>query len=389
MKKRILTIFLILTLVSFVFAKEYDAIYGNFRINMNDTAGTYCLYVMDPISENFVPVLNPLNNSSKNKLYLKSGNRVYPLSKQDGVSATHEFYQTGASISYVVKNVAVVKVMFNFVNSKTGNLEDADLAIVDILVQNNAKVSKNVAVKAVFDTVLGESYIHHFSTSKIDGISTEAVFNSMESDKWIKSANDNISLKFLFDGQTISSPSNVSLANINLLSTDNWENKMVPGRGFSSLFSINNSAVSVTWKQYRLMPESKCNIRFYISSGSVGEEAADTQCPFFTSEMAQKNYLAYKEAENFINVEAVEYAVLTSHDANKDPVSAYKEDKEKMEENAALNQTNIPKEKLNQEYIDSLLRQIEEVQNHPDKYSQERINQLNLELDTILRILGQ
>lgn len=380
MKKKFLVVSFMLFLATSVFSKDFDAIYGNFKIVLNDSAGTYCLYVNDPRSEKFVPVLNQLNNSSKNKFYLKVGNTVYPLSKQDGVSSSHEFTQSGATLTYSVKNIADVKVFFTFVNSLTGKVEDADIVIVDILVTNISRVSKNVSVKAVFDTILGETYASHFSTEKIAGINTEAVFNSMEADKWIKSCNDNLSVKFLLDGPTISPTSNVSLANISFVSTDIWEPNLVPGRGFSSLFSIDNSAVAVSWRQYRLTPSAKCNVRFYITTGVLGDESPDTTCRFFTANLASENLASFKEAEKFINVEAVEYAILTSNDNKVEPVSSYKDNPE---------YANIPSEKLNQEYIDDLLHQIEEIQNNPDKYSQERITQLNLELDTILRMLGQ
>ncbi|MCR5699582.1 MAG: hypothetical protein K6G52_08065 [Treponemataceae bacterium] len=385
-KKSICLLFALVLTFS-AFAKDFDAVYGIYQIKINDNAGSFCLFVEDPRSEKFVPVLNPLGNFSRNKFYLKAGNRVYPLSKIDGVPFTYEIFQTYATMTYSVKGVADVKFIFTFVNSRTGQPENADMAIVDALITNKGRVTKNYTLKAVFDTLLGETYVSHFSTEKLKLLNTEAVFSSMVADHWIKSANENISLKFLFNGPSISNPTNVSVANVNLLSTDNWEPNLVPGRGYNSLFSINNSAISATWPTYKLVPDAKCNVRFYISTAVLGSETPDTTSPFFTTGMAEKNLNEYKESEKFINAEFEEYAKLTSNDAAVEPVSAYKDAKNAAEVEENLPQ--IPPEKVNQEYINELLAQIEEVQKNPDKYSQEKVLQLNTELDAVLKMLGQ
>ncbi|MDY6030943.1 MAG: hypothetical protein SPI86_04160 [Treponemataceae bacterium] len=384
--KKSICLLLTLVLTFSVFAKDFDAVYGIYQIKINDNAGSFCLFVEDPRSEKFVPVLNPLGNFSRNKFYLKAGNRFYPLSKIDGVPFTYEINQTCTTMTYSVKGVADVKFIFTFVNSRTGQAENADMAIVDALITNKGRVTKNYTLKAVFDTMLGESYISHFATDKLKALNTEAVFTSMVADHWIKSANDNISLKFLFNGPSISNPTNVSVANINLLSTDNWEPKLVPGRGYNSLFSINNSAISATWPSYKLVPEAKCNVRFYITTAVLGDETPDAKSPFFTTGMAEKNLKDYKDKEKFINAEIEEYAILSSNDSPVEPVSAYKNDKNVPDSD------NLPKiapEKVNQEYINELLAKIEEVQKNPDQYTQDKVLQLNTELDAVLKMLGQ
>ena len=102
--------------------------------------------------------------------------------------------------------------------------------------------------------------------------------------------------------------------------------------------------------------------------------------------MAEKNLKDYKDEEKFINAEIEEYAILSSNDSNVEPVSAYKNGKN------GTDSDNLPKiapEKVNQEYINELLAKIEEVQKNPDQYTQDKVLQLNTELDAVLKMLGQ
>ena len=98
----------------------------------------------------------------------------------------------------------------------------------------------------------------------MNSLNSEAIFNSMTVDKWIKSSDGKNSIKFLLDGETITTPLSVVVANRDILTVDSWEPRIVPGRGFNSLFSLNNSAVGITWNSYKVNPEKLFGIRFYL-----------------------------------------------------------------------------------------------------------------------------
>lgn len=415
--KKLISFFVTIFILVSVFASDKDGVFGIYRLVLHEKSGTFSLYQIDPSNEKYVAVLNPLDNSSGTILYLKSGSKIYPLSKQAGVAVTQEMTETNASITYTVKNVASVVLNFTFCSSQTGIFEEtSDIAIVDIIVNNIGKKTKIVSLKGVFDTCLGETIAQHFSTKTLPIINSEAVFNSMYADKWLQTSNGKNKVRFLLDGETITRPVSVVVANKDILATDVWEPKLIPGRGFNSLFSLNNSAIGITWNSYKLAPEKLCGVRFYISASSTEEDCADATSEFFTSGKAVKSASFLADSDKLVAEEVIQYVVLSTQD--KDDESNFKsvdestadkketEEKEKTE--SEVKETNsvevapvaespkteemkieITPEKLDQSYIESLINQIDELEKNSDEYDIEKIQRLNAELDAILEHLKQ
>lgn len=436
--KKIPLFFLVISICSFAMAKDLDGVFGMFRVELHDKAGTFTLSVLDSNSDKFKPILNPLDNSSGTLLYLKAGSKVYPLSKLGGVPVIQNMTESSATITYNIKNIAEVNLIFSFVSSETGTFtETADLVVVDVLVKNISKKTRVYSLRGVFDTFLGENSSVHFSTNTMKALNSEALFNSMYNDKWIKSSDGNNSIKFLLDGDTITRPASVVVANRDVLSVDSWEPKIVPGRGFNSLFSLNNSAVGITWSSYKIAPQKLFGIRFYISGATNLEEPADTNSFFFTSGKALQSASFVHESDKLVAEEVIEYVVLSTKDEDENdtseeiiveeepidttnessddvseelptdeeiPVEEFIED-ENLEEfpledevelddaeevaDGNLPYVEITPEKLNLEYVEELIKEIEELEQNPEMYDAGRILYLHTELDAILKILEE
>lgn len=430
-KKSIFVTLLFFCLVSFVVAKDYDGVFGIYRMELHEKSGTFTLSMLNEVGNKFIPVFNPMDNSSGTLLYLKSGSRVYPLSKLGGVPVVQSMTSSNATISYNIKNVAEVNFVFSFVSSETGMFsEDADLVIVDVLVKNITRKTNVYSLRGVFDTLFGENTTSHFSTNNLKLINSEILFNSMYSDKWIKSSDGINSIKFLLDGETITHPSSVIVANRDILKVDTWEPRVVPGRGFNSLFSINNSAIGITWGNYKLAPGKTFGVRFYISGATDSLEPRDVTSKFFTSGKALQNAAFVAESDKLKAEDAVEYVVLSTDensedsksDSDEDVVSvsegsestedeALNDDSEYLEEDyyeeilddsnvndyeeeVSYDEGNLPyveitPEKLNLEYVSQLIEEIEELEKNPELYDAGRILYLHTELDAILEKLEQ
>ena len=448
-KKLFLGVFICFIICSFSFSKDFDGVFGMYRLELHENAGTFTLSMLDSDSEKFIPVFNPLDNSSGTLLYLKSGSKVYPLSKLGGVPIIHNMTENSATITYNIKGVAEVNFIFSFVYSATGFFtENSDLVIIDVLVKNLSKKSKILSLRGVFDTYLGENSPIHFTTKTLNLLNSEAYFNSMSIDKWIKSSDGKNSIKFLLEGETITTPEAVMVANRDILSVDSWEPRIVPGRGFNSLFSLNNSAVGITWNAYKVAPEKLFGVRFYISGASDSKEPVDTSCSFFTSGKALQTASFVYDSDKLKAEEVIEYVVLSTNtdvekddnkDDNKDnenvsetieivPVSegsesgdddtldsdenefveetSIIEDSEVVEDEVTSEETdvldeyteepeqNLPyveitPEKLNLEYVEELIKEIEALEQNPELYDASRILYLHTELDAILEILEQ
>ena len=432
-KKYFFILLVILFVSSFAFAKDFDGVFGIYRMELHEKSGTFTLSMLDNEGEKYIPVFNSLDNSSGTLFYLKSGSKVYPLSKLGGVPVIQNMNDNTATITYNIKNEAEVNLIFSFCSSESGTFtEYSDLVVVDVLVKNISKKTKIFSLRGVFDTLFGENTQNHFTTKNINSLNTEAVFNSMYSDKWIKSSDGKNSIKFLLDGETITRPSSVVVANRDILKVDSWDPKVVPGRGFNSLFSLNNSAVGITWNSYKIAPEKLFGIRFYLSGASSSNEPADTNSVFFASGKALQSASFVYDSDKLVSEEVVEYVVLKNDDKVTEEKSA-SESKDNLEseqidevvyvsegsestedefieddfieneiddssfsdlEDYSLEEDNLPyvditPEKLNLEYVSKLIKEIEELEKNPQLYDASRILYLHTELDAILERLEQ
>ncbi|MBQ1982993.1 MAG: hypothetical protein II232_00005, partial [Spirochaetaceae bacterium] len=238
-----------------------------------------------------------------------------------------------AVITYNIKNVAEVNYIFSFVSSETGMFtEDSDLVVVDILVKNISKKTNVYSLRGVFDTIFGENTISHFSTSNMNSINSEVLFNTMYVDRWIKSSDGINSIKFLLDGETITHPSSVVVANRDILKVDSWLPKIVPGRGFNSLFLINDSAVGVTWGNYKVASGQTFGVRFYISGATGTVEPSDVTSNFFTSGKALQSASFVAESDKLIAEEVIEYVVVSTEDEAENDKKDKSKNKGKNEE---------------------------------------------------------
>ena len=432
-KKYFFILLVILFVSSFAFAKDFDGVFGIYRMELHEKSGTFILSMLDNEGEKYIPVFNSLDNSSGTLFYLKSGSKVYPLSKLGGVPVIQNMNDNTATITYNIKNEAEVNLIFSFCSSESGTFtEYSDLVVVDVLVKNISKKTKIFSLRGVFDTLFGENTQNHFTTKNINSLNTEAVFNSMYSDKWIKSSDGKNSIKFLLDGETITRPSSVVVANRDILKVDSWDPKVVPGRGFNSLLSLNNSAVGITWNSYKIAPEKLFGIRFYLSGASSSNEPADTNSVFFASGKALQSASFVYDSDKLVCEEVVEYVVLKNDDKVTEEKSA-SESKDNLEseqidevvyvsegsestedefieddfieneiddssfsdlEDYSLEEDNLPyvditPEKLNLEYVSKLIKEIEELEKNPQLYDASRILYLHTELDAILERLEQ
>ena len=371
-KKSIFVTLLFFCLVSFGIAKDYEGVFGIYRMELHEKSGTFTLSMLNETGNKYIPIFNPLDNSSGTLLYLKAGSRVYPLSKLGGVPVIQNMTSNNAVITYNIKNVAEVNYIFSFVSSETGMFtEDSDLVVVDILVKNISKKTNVYSLRGVFDTIFGENTISHFSTSNMNSINSEVLFNSMYVDRWIKSSDGINSIKFLLDGETITHPSSVVVANRDILKVDSWLPKIVPGRGFNSLFLINDSAVGVTWGNYKVASGQTFGVRFYISGATGAVEPSDVTSNFFTSGKALQSASFVAESDKLIAEEVIEYVVVSTEDeAENDKKDKSKKKGKNEEEQEEIVSVSEGAEKVedNEEIVEDIQEDIvEEVEDEVEE----------------------
>lgn len=395
--RRLILSLLCLFFTCLLCAVDVEGVFGIYRVVLHDKSGTFSIYMENAKNSKYVPVLNSLDSSSGTRFYLKAGSFVHVLSKSAGIPVSQYLTDTGFRVEYTVKNLALVALTFTFVSSDDGKLgEFSDVIIADIFVTNTSGKTDSFALKAVFDTVLGESVAKHFSTNSFPVINEEMSFSSMYVDKWIRTSDGNNSMQFLLDGDTITRPLSVTLANRDILLTDVWTPTLIPGRGFNSLFSFNNSALCIHWNSYRIAPKLQSAVRFYITAASNEQNPANTSSSFFTggkaAEISAEIMVVQEQAVEEIIEPPVVYDVTGTAPVNdkgslENPKKTPVDDTSIQDENPYVYDEPIKEEQLDPAYIEALLAKIESLEAESTEIDREEILRLNAELDAILEYL--
>ncbi len=353
---KFIAVFILLFSLSLVFSEDTVIETKNMRLTLDPDNGTFCVYRRNKLSGDFLPLLDDGSYTSATGFYLKSGKNIRKLEKGLGVNAYAYPIDNGAVLSFNVGDEAFVAIQFLVLSSVSA---DNDSIRVDITVQNTGSESEKFAVKALFDTNLGESTKIHFSTKMTNRINAECGFESMENEKWIRSTDGIQSIQFLLDGEYLSSPQFVSMANKDYLTSGTWLPKVSPGRKFDSILSYNNSALCVFWNEVQLPALAKSSFAFYITTGAGGSVPPDLQS--ITEESLALVQTVVKRAENsFTDENGISYEL--------GPVTA---------------------EQLNPEYLNNLLTRIQLVESGASSVTLAEVQMLNLELDAILRKMGR
>lgn len=372
--KRILVVIIVLFFCIYsIFALDYEQVFGIYKIILHEKPGTFSL-LMNRGDYKYIPIISSLDSSSSTKFYVKIDNKVYVLSKKTGIPVSQQLLPNGMQLIYTVKDKALITLDITFANSTDGQLsENSDIICFNITIENLDTISHDFSLKTVFDTCLGESSGCHFSTETFLQINDEMEFTSMFADKYIRTSDLKNSIQFLLDGNTITRPLSVVLANKDFLNTEEWTPKVKSGRGFHSLFSYNNSAICIYWNSEQLKTKEKQNSRFYISGARNELKPADINAMYFSEGLDVKN-----SKEIIVNTVSPELLVDSSQGVQK-PESS----------NAVITANNndivVTREMLDEDYINGLLQRIEEMEKDVSKVDKNELAALNNELDAILR----
>ena len=192
----------------------------------------------------------------------------------------------------------------------------------------------------------------HFVTARYPYVSTEASFSDMEQLQWVRSSNGNESIQVLFEGNGISSPKMVVLANKDVVTSDSWMPIIKTGRTFNSVFSYNNSAICALWDKMSLTPSTKGSVTFYITL------ASKAKIPPTASFLGPK-----QGAGNLTDGDKILYT---------------------DEYGVVYTVGDITDSMLNMQYINDLLDRIRKLEEDPAHIDRNELLRLNAELDAIL-----
>lgn len=245
-----------------------------------------------------------------------------------------------------------------------------DLLNLQVKITNDSKKIQNFALKGVFDTYFGEKTITHFSTKLNPIIVKEMNISNLAEYAWIKSSDSIRSVQFNFFSKA-NEPTQVRLANKDLLLVQDWDSNGLSGRSFNSVYSYNNSAIALYWPVKRLAYQGSSECRLSISFAQNG------LLPFSKDPLA--------EEEKALEEEVCEEEKL--HQTKKTKLETSVDDRSVQAENPYAYTKPITKEQLDTAYIEALLAKIEALENDDTNIDRTELLKLNAELDAILDML--
>ncbi len=375
-----MTIILCFFVSLLAFAAQQEKRFGNLKVVLHDVSLTHSLYFIDTQTEKTFPIFDTIDASSNNRFYLQTDLMMYSLAKSSGVLGSQQFTENGFQVLYEIKDIATILFDYVFSASPGRNADDFDLLSLSVHLVNKAKKSQNFALKAVFDTHLGEKTQTHFSTQLEPLIKTEMNFSRLVEEGWIKSSDGLRSLQFNFP-ESAFLPSHARLANKDFVLAQTWDLNGLTGRSFNSVYSYNNSAIALYWAAQKTDPERKAFFQLSLSF------AQDSLNPY--------RVLSIKTETQNISDPVLEKSFESSENPLSDEASLEKkvgleepfDDLSVQAENPYVYTKSITSEQLDKAYIEALLAKIEALENDDTSLDRTELLKLNAELDAILEFL--
>ena len=258
--------------------------YGKVQLKIKPGIGSYTIATLNA-KEKAVPVLSTSNEFVANAFYLKTSKKTYNLVTDNAVRSTARRTTDGAVITYEIPQVAQVNVFFTcFASQKK---KDTDMVKISLSVKNTGKRNDDFSIKAILDTVLGESAPYHFYTWEDIPVKNEVLYRTLQNQKWFLSKNLNGAMQLFFTGADCTVPELVAFANYATLDNTAWEPDMLSYRVFDTVLSYNNSAVCAIWKPMKLAPDDIGKVTFYLALAAEGAQPTGEKY-IYSKEFADK-----------------------------------------------------------------------------------------------------
>ena len=204
-------VLILFTVMAFAPATTLDKRLGDFVLQVSDDVGAFNIRYAPEKSSSSTNFFVSHNDYATTYFSVLVDDTAYQLRRGSISSIQLVDQNDGAGLVFKIRDKLNVAVNLTPVADVTSSGQGA--VKVEVVLENISSTTLNVALKGIFDTILGENSGVHFVTARYPYVSTEASFSDMEQLQWVRSSNGNESIQFLFEGNGISSPKMVVLAN--------------------------------------------------------------------------------------------------------------------------------------------------------------------------------
>ena len=341
--KKYFSILLLSMAALFLHAKslpDYELLKNNLKLVVFRRTGNFCLYNLSLRGKGkYTPLYDDRSLGRTNKFYVYKDNKVYELKKRVGKPVKIEADENSISILYEFSDSFYVTQKLSFTEKDYGT--GGHLLKIETIIENTSGSTSEFALKAIFDTNLGERRQTPLYTDLRTGLFRETALEpKLEKDSAIISANSDLACLFLINHSEAKIPQIIYAAGWERLQSRTWLPNAVPGRLFSTRYSHNDSALLFVWPKEMVGNGEKMNVTMLIG------------CYDFLRKNTENNI---QESQ----------AKVTDKENNKTP--------------PAKTEKINPKDEKDYQYIQTLLDKILEVESNPDivtdEYIQDLINQ--------------
>jgi len=346
------------------------------------SAGSFNLSALDEDGKAF-PVLSVLQEFTNSSFYICSGKTVYKLSGSSGVKTASLKTDRGMKLLYQINGVADVEVDFQvFASVPQGAM---DIIKVTATVKNTAIKSRNMGIKAVFDTTLGEKTQYHFTDQNTDPVENEILSRDPSRFTLIESKDDKATFQLVLKGGDATEPEFVAIGNYNTVATLDWEPNVLRQHSFNTLTSYNNTAIGVNWPCKTVMPSGEISVCFYMGAAVLPSNLDVLAYAEGRPSLRKKQGYAVETGTK--ETKGVETQLITEDPDLVQVVPSKTSSSSKAEIKFDVN--SITEEQLQPEYIQALIDRIQNLEESDSTMNRDDLLLLNAELDMILQKLRQ
>lgn len=331
-------------LLSFLYADNIiELSSGHLKLKVFERTGSFCLYQLSTNGKNnYVPLYSDMAYGQTNKFSVFLDGKIYRLERKLGKPIGIEKINDTCLITFKIKEQLHIVQRLSFIPDEYGNTQ-GPLLKIETVIENTQSKEANVALRAIFDTSLGE---HNkkapLATDLREGITSEVSFNpKIDRDSVIISSNAESACMFFFK-HGVDMPQQVYVANWERMQPRKWLPTVVEGRSFNSKYLHDDSACLFIWPTKKLKP---------------------TEIMTITTTIGYHDFIRSAKGYNI--------------------QSDMSEDEVKKKTPALPPMTE--EQKKNYDYIQELLNKIHEVEENPDLVPDDEIEDLTDQADSAIK----
>ena len=330
---------------------------GTVRMETVRESGAVLFYVVN--GKKTYPAVKTSEYGQSNYLSIFSGAKEYRLNKFGHCSYSYDVTTSSITETMLVKDIAEVVAVYQL-DKYSPKDKDTNCVRVNISIKNLAQKKAVLALKAVYNLCLGENRQAHYSTAALKSIGSEYLMIPSKQDPWIISSDGQNAVEFVLYGKNVTPPKKAVMANKDVIDLSTPITLFNPGNTFHSILSYNDSALALFWDPVEIEKNS-------IVSYSYAINFSDSDFQNSGKEVLEDS--SAKPAE----VEEQQAAKNLKVTQGKEPL--------------AMPEGSVDPSKLNMEYVQQLINHINSLEQGDPSLNTMKIQQLQTELDEILKVL--